>query len=197
MKVRESGMPEPDAWDAYFKPDLILRKLGLTSACHDVVEFGCGYGTFTIPAARLVAGTVYALDIDAPMIAITRSRAEECGLRNIEFIVRDFIGDGTGLPTGSMDYAMVFNILHYEEPVSLLREVYRNLKDGGIIGIAHWIYDPETPRGPPMSIRPHPEQCMRWTEKAGFSRSSDIIALPPYHYGLVLRRDETSPPIDE
>ncbi len=197
MRVRESGMPEPDAWDEFFKPDLILRKLGLTSACHDIVEFGCGYGTFTIPAARHVAGTVYALDIDASMIAITRSRAEECGLRNIEFIARDFIGDGTGLPTGSMDYAMVFNILHHEEPVSLLREVYRNLKDGGIIGIVHWIYDPETPRGPPMSIRPRPEQCMRWTEEAGFSPSGDIIALPPYHYGLVLRRDETFPPIDE
>jgi SAM-dependent methyltransferase len=197
MKVRESGMPEPADWDAYFKPDLILRKLGFTSAYHDVVEFGCGYGTFTIPAARQVAGKVYALDIDAPMITIARSRAEDCGLRNIDFIVRDFIGDGTGLPTGSMDYAMVFNILHHEEPVSLLREVYRNLKGGGLIGIVHWIYDPETPRGPPMSIRPRPEQCMQWTEEAGFSPGSDIIPLPPYHYGLVFSRDEISPPIDE
>ena len=132
MKIRESGMPEADAWDAYFEPQLILRKLGLTSACHNVVEFGCGYGTFTIPAARRVAGTVHALDIDASMIAITRSRAEQCGLRNIEYTVRDFIGDGTGLPTGSMDYVMVFNILHHEEPISLTREAYRNLKDGGI-----------------------------------------------------------------
>lgn len=194
MKVRDSGMPEPDAWDAYFEPDLILQKLGLTSACHEVVEFGCGYGTFTIPAARRVAGTVYALDIEASMIAIARSRAERCGLCNIEFTVRDFIDDGTGLRTGSMDYAMVFNILHHEEPIRLLREAYRNLRDGGLIGIIHWIYDPETPRGPPMSIRPRPEYCKRWAEEAGFSPRSDILALPPYHYGLVLRRDEASAP---
>jgi len=182
-------MPEPDAWDSYFEPELILEKLGLTSSCHDVVEFGCGYGTFTIPAARRVAGTVHALDIDASMIAIASSRAEEHGLRNIEFRIRDFISEGTGLPTSSMDYAMVFNLLHNEEPVSLLRETYRNLRDGGLIGIMHWIHDPDTPRGPPMSIRPRPKQCARWAEEAGFLPSSDVISLPPYHYGLVLRRD--------
>jgi len=188
VRIRESGMPEADVWDAYFNPDLILRKLGLTSACHDVVEFGCGYGTFTIPAARRVSGTVYALDIDVSMIAIAKSRAEECGLSNIEFTVRDFIGGGTGLAAGSMDFAMVFNILHHEEPVSLLREAYRNLSDGGLIGIIHWVHDPETPRGPPMSIRPRPGQCMQWAAEAGFSPVSEIFALPPYHYGLVLRR---------
>ncbi|MDH3644371.1 MAG: class I SAM-dependent methyltransferase [Gammaproteobacteria bacterium] len=197
MKIRESGMPEADAWDSYFEPDVILRKLGLSASCGDIVEFGCGYGTFTIPAARRVAGTVHTLDIEPSMIAIAKSRAEEHGLRNIEFTVRDFISEGTGLPTGSMDYAMVFNILHHEEPVSLLREAYRNLRDGGLIGIIQWVHDPETPRGPPMSIRPRPEQCALWAVEAGFSPSSGIIALPPYHYGMVLRRDETSPPANE
>ena len=195
MKIRESGMPERDAWDTYFDAELILHELGLTSACHDVVEFGCGYGTFTIPAARLVTGTVHALDIDPSMIMVVRSRAEECGLENIELTVRDFIAEGTGLPTGCMDYAMVFNILHHEEPVGLLREAYRNLKGGGLIGIIHWINDPDTPRGPPMSMRPSPEQCAQWAEEAGFSRCSQSIALPPYHYGLMLRRDDFSTPI--
>ena len=188
MKVRESGMPEQDAWESYFDPDLILTRLGLTSACNNVVEFGCGYGTFSIPAARRVAGTIYALDIDASMMATAKRRAEECGLSNIEFSVRDFISEGTGLTTGSMDYAMVFNILHHENPIDLLREAYRNLRAGGLIGIIHWIHDPDTPRGPPISIRPPPEQCRQWAEEAGFSAASDIVDLPPYHYGLVLCR---------
>ena len=53
MKARESGMPEESVWAGFFAPEAVLRKLGLTSSCGDVVDFGCGYGTFTIPAARL------------------------------------------------------------------------------------------------------------------------------------------------
>lgn len=180
-------MPEPDAWDDYFEPELILGKLGLTAACRDVVEFGCGYGTFTLAAMRRVAGTVHALDIDASMIAIARRRADESGLSNVEFRVRDFVAEGTGLPTGSMDYAMLFNILHHEEPVALLAEAYRNLTEGGQVGIIHWNYDPDTPRGPPMSIRPRPGQIVEWAQEAGFLCAGDVIDLPPYHYGFVFR----------
>ncbi|MDH3645921.1 MAG: class I SAM-dependent methyltransferase [Gammaproteobacteria bacterium] len=188
MKVRESGMPPPDTWDAYFEPDSILSKLGLTSACHDVVEFGCGYGTFTIPAARRVTGTVFTLDIDEVMIATTRRCAERFDLRNINFKLGDFVTGGTGRPSGSVDYAMLFNIIHHEQPLNLLREAYRNLKAGGSVGIVHWIYDATTPRGPPMDVRPRPEQSLQWAIEAGFTPKSDIIALPPYHYGLVLSR---------
>ena len=59
MKVRESSMPEQSVWESYFDPDLILTQLRLTSSCDSVVEIGCGYGTFTIPVARRVAGTIY------------------------------------------------------------------------------------------------------------------------------------------
>ena len=136
-----------------------------------------------------MSGVVHALDIDETMIEMARSRAEEAGLHNIEFSAGNFIRDGTGLPSASVDYAMVFNIVHNDEPVRLLREAYRNLKDGGLIGIVHWNFDPETPRGPPMAIRPRPEQCLQWALEAGFSAKSDFIDLPPHHYGLVLSRD--------
>ncbi len=182
-------MSDVDAWDAYFEPDRILRKLALTSECGDLVEFGCGYGTFTIPAMRLVSGKVYALDIDAEMIAIAARRAEETGQSNVEFLLRDFVAHGTGLADGSMDYAMLFNILHHDEPVALLSEAYRNLIDGGLLGVIHWNYDPDTPRGPPMDIRPRPNEIVGWAEDAGFQTRSDVIDLPPYHYGLVFCRD--------
>lgn len=183
-------MPPSPVWDDYFEPDLVLRKMGLTPVCHDIVEFGCGYGTFTNPAARCVSGTVHAIEIDATMIDAAATRAAESGLDNIRFVDRDFIKDGSGLPTGSMDYAMVFNILHHDEPVSLMREAYRNLKAGGLVGIVHWNFDPDTPRGPPMEIRPRPQKCLQWALQAGFTPQSDILALPPYHYGLVLSRRE-------
>ena len=34
MKTRESGMPEEAIWQGFFCPEAVLKKLGLTSACH-------------------------------------------------------------------------------------------------------------------------------------------------------------------
>jgi SAM-dependent methyltransferase len=191
MKIRDSGMPPESLWRDFFEPASILDKLGLTASCGDVVEFGCGYGTFTIPAAAIARGTVHALDIEPEMIEATRCRAAEAGLSNVRAVLRDFVARGTGLDDGSADYAMVFNILHGEEPVALLREALRNLRPGGLAGIMHWNHDPATPRGPAMEIRPRPQQCLRWAQAAGFETPGGaIIDLPPYHYGMVLRRPQ-------
>ena len=75
MKTRESGMPEESMWQGLFDPETVLKMLGLTSACQKVVDFGCGYGTFTIPAARIVSGIATA-DIEAEMVELTRRKAE-------------------------------------------------------------------------------------------------------------------------
>src|SRR3989344_6536543 len=186
MKVRESGMPNEDMWKGFFRPKAILKKLGLNGA-RDVVDFGCGYGTFSIPAAKMVKGRVYAIDIEQDMINETRKKADNSHLKNVETRLRDFSSSGTGLEDKSVDYVMLFNILHAKEPVKLLREAYRILREGGRVGIMHWNYDPSTPRGPPMEIRPKPEQCVKWALSAGFvnPRMQD---LNPYHYGIVLMK---------
>jgi SAM-dependent methyltransferase len=102
---------------------------------------------------------------------------------------RDFVAEGTGLPDASVDCAMLFNILHCEEPEVLLAEAHRVLAQGGLLGIMHWNYDPTTPRGPSMDIRPRPEQCRQWAEQLGLRlHVPDRIDLPPYHYGWVLEK---------
>ncbi len=189
MKTRESGMPDESMWSGFFSPGQTLAKLGLTSTCRDVVDFGCGYGTFTIPAARKVRGTVYALDIEAEMVEATECKAGEAGLTNVRVERRDFVADGTGLPEASVDYVMLFNILHCERPHMLLREAFRVLTHGGRLGIMHWNYDPTTPRGPSMDIRPCPGQCREWAEQVGFQLAvHGRIDLPPYHYGWVMSK---------
>jgi predicted RNA methylase len=42
---------------------------------HDVADFGCGYGTFTIPVARIIAGSVYAFDVDRDMVDAVTAKA--------------------------------------------------------------------------------------------------------------------------
>ena len=162
-----------------------MTKLDLTAQSGDVVEFGCGYGTFTVAAAGITTGIVYALDIDASMIEETNQKVTRLGMKNVRLIRRDFVADGTGLESESVGYAMLFNILHAEDPMVLLRESYRVLVPGGKVGIIHWNYDADTPRGPAMEIRPRPDQCQEWTVAAGFDLVVPFMDLPPYHYGMV------------
>jgi len=193
MKTRESGMPPEEMWQSFFDPNGVLTKLGLDSNCRDVLEFGCGYGTFTIPTAQRIRGTVYAIDIEPEMLAITGAKAKAVGAANIELLQRDFVVDGSGLADRTVDYVMLFNILHAQERMALLREARRVLRPHGKLAIIHWNFDASTPRGPSMSIRPKPGQCRAWAEEVGFAAISPAeIDLPPYHYGLVLepsRRD--------
>lgn len=188
-------MPDESKWAGFFSPEQTLAKLGLTNSCSDVVDFGCGYGTFTIPAARIVQGTVHALDIEAEMVEMTARKSTEAGLSNVRVEQRDFVADGTGLPDGSVDYVMLFNILHCEQPQVLLREAWRVLAPAGTLAMMHWNHDPTTPRGPSMDIRPRPKQCRDWAEATGFiCLSSQPIDLPPYHYGWQLRRPPSFSP---
>jgi SAM-dependent methyltransferase len=189
MKTRESGMPEESMWAGFFDPEEVLERLKLSSSCGDVVDFGCGYGTFTIPAARIVSGIVHALDIDPEMVRTTRAKAETAGLRNVRLYLRDFVAEGSGLPSASVDYVMLFNILHAQCPTVLLEEAFRVLSSGGTLAIIHWNYDPATPRGPSMGIRPWREQCEAWARQVGFNLlDPGVIELPPYHYGMALER---------
>ena len=106
MKTRESGMPPEEMWGEFFDPSSVLTKLGLTSNCRDVVEFGCGYGTFTIPAAQIIQGTIHALDIDPQMIEETNSKVQSSKVSNVNLLLRDFVTDGTGMPNASIDFVM-------------------------------------------------------------------------------------------
>jgi ubiquinone/menaquinone biosynthesis C-methylase UbiE len=175
-------------WEGFFDPALTLRKLGFVSTADDVVDFGCGYGTFAIAAAKATSGTVHALDIDPQMVALTAAKASSLSLHNIKATQTDFVTAGTGLGADSVGYAMQFNILHAEDALGLLAEAFRVLRPGGVLGIIHWIYDANTPRGPDLSIRPRPEQCSAWAEQVGFVSLIPLVALPPHHFGLAVQK---------
>ncbi|MFO0801968.1 MAG: class I SAM-dependent methyltransferase [Gemmataceae bacterium] len=182
-------MPDAEFWGSFFNPRCILEKLDCAGLPGDVVEFGCGYGTFTVAAAELIAGRIFALDIEPAMIAETARKSVEAGLANVVVEQRDMLLEGSGRPSESAVYAMLFNILHIEDPIGLLRECHRILKPGGSLGIIHWRTDIPTPRGPSPAIRPHPAQCRNWAETAGFRYIRDeALCCCSWHWGLVMRK---------
>ncbi|MBC3898689.1 methyltransferase domain-containing protein [Acetobacterium malicum] len=187
MKYRESGMPPELMWDTFFNPIEVINKMGITSQIRILIDVGCGYGTFLLPIAEIVRSKVIGIDIDDAMIEICRNKINDRNSSKIELINGDICDDNTlnvlNNYKDEIDFITLFNILHCEEPVTLLKNSYNILNDDGRIAITHWIYE-KTPRGPSIEIRPKPEMIIEWALKAGFALEKQVD-LPPYHYGLV------------
>ena len=181
-------MPPQDYWETLFDVPRILDAFGFGAATRDVAELGCGYGTFTLPLAQRIGGRVLSIDLDPAMVAATRARAAAASVTNIDASVRDVLVDGFGALPGSCDAVLLFNILHGEDPLAVLRAARAVVRPGGLVAVSHWRSDVVTPRGPSLAIRPRPEQIAAWAREAGLVVAADSFVLPPWHYGVKLLR---------
>ena len=188
MKVRDSGMPEETKWNDFFNVGFLLSELNIDSQINDLVEIGSGYGTFTLPTAKLINGKLFAFDIEDEMIETLSQKIEKEQIDNIVLTKKDILTHTTGLPDNSTDYVMLFNILHHESPLDFINEAYRILKPKGKIGIIHWRSDISTPRGPDLNIRPKPEQIASWFDKQRFQIEKQAFIIEPYHFGLIISK---------
>jgi len=119
----------------------ILQKAGIKRV-KTVLDFGCGSGTYTIPAAKIVGkeGIVYALDKDKKVLDELMQKAESAGLENIKRI--DTSGDlKIPLDDASVDIVLLYDVFHsyYFSQVAdrreLLEEIYRVSKRDAIISV--------------------------------------------------------------
>lgn len=190
MKYRESGMPSEELWQSFFNPENILKQMGVDKNIRNLIDIGCGYGTFILPAAELVSSNVIGIDVDENLIEICKYKIKEANILNVHLINGDISAEDTieelKIYQSDIDYVTLFNILHCEKPLDLLKSVYDVLNKNGIVGVIHWINE-ETPRGPSMEIRPKPENIIEWALKVGFNLNKQLY-LPPYHYGLVFEK---------
>jgi len=105
-----------------------------------VLDFGCGQGTYTIPAARIVGndGIVYALDQDKDKIDDLRAKSQSAGLANIQILPTVGAAD-IALPDESVDVILLYDVLHYwyhprgRQRKEILYELYRVLRADGLL----------------------------------------------------------------
>lgn len=187
MKVRDSGMPEQTYWEGLFDIGGVMDGLQIDRKIDDAVEVGCGYGTFTLPVAQRIRGTLHAFDIEPEMVETTRRRVAAAGIENVRVEARDVIAAGFSVPEKSVDAVLLFNILHAEDPTRMLGAAADVVRPGGRVLVIHWRSDIKTPRGPDLSIRPKPQQIADWAASAGLQPQPGLL-LPPWHFGIVLCR---------
>lgn len=190
MKVRDSGMPNETQWDSFFDTETVLSSMHINAKVFDLVEIGCGYGTFTIPAAKLISGQLFTFDIEDEMIQVLKNKIYQQKISNIILDKRDILLVGTGLDDCSIDYVMLFNIFHHHTPKEFINEAFRILKPNGKIGIIHWRSDIPTPRGPDLSIRPRPKDIIKHFDSHQFSIAKSPFIIKPYHFGIIITKNQ-------
>jgi ubiquinone/menaquinone biosynthesis C-methylase UbiE len=130
----------------------LLERIGIRKG-QTVLDFGCGYGTYTIPVAKIVGkqGKVYALDKDKEAMDTLMQKARSACLINIKRMetsgkLEIKLGDET------VDVVIMFDVFHsfyFPQPGDrrrLLDEIRRIMKPSGFLSISVWpnLIEPES-----------------------------------------------------
>jgi len=117
---------------------IFLKQIGIKKG-DIVIDFGAGYGHYTLPCAKAVgdAGIIYAIDKDEkPLLAINK-KAFKYGFTNVNTII---ISDNLALEyeSESIDFVLLFDVLHYLEKnkrKKLYQEINRILKSNKLLSV--------------------------------------------------------------
>ena len=125
-------------WRGIFSGRRILQKweqFNLLQEGQTFLAYGCGTGSFAIPAAKIITarGKVYALDCFPRQLEIVEKKSKKEGLTNIETMLSDC---KTGLPDECLDVIWMCDVLHeIRERRAVLGELHRVLRKEGILAI--------------------------------------------------------------
>jgi len=165
---------------ALLDPARLLDRIGVQAGM-SVADLGAGPGFFTLPLASRVgpAGTVYATDISADMLAVLARRGLPAHVHPIHAEESRF-----AIPDAAVDLALLAFVLHeLTHPAEFLAEVRRILRPAGRFVVLEWIRQEEE-TGPPLHERLSETDSTRILSAAGF-RVIDGDTANRSHYFLI------------
>jgi ubiquinone/menaquinone biosynthesis C-methylase UbiE len=127
------------------RPDLLVQELRLQPGM-TVADIGAGSGYLSRRMVPLVApGKVFAVDVQAPMVALLADLSKQPGMGNLEPVQGTV--DDVKLPADSVDLAVMVDVYHeLEFPLEVMRSVVRALKPGGrMVFVEYRAEDPKVP----------------------------------------------------
>jgi len=103
--------------------------------CDIILDYGCGPGNFSIPAAQIVGdeGKVFAADKHPLSAQFVHKNARKANVANVETILTSC---KTILNDNSVDVVLLFDVFHYFKEINpIFSELNRVLKPGGTIAL--------------------------------------------------------------
>jgi ubiquinone/menaquinone biosynthesis C-methylase UbiE len=125
FKIRDFLRPRKD----------VVKEVGIREG-FQVLDYGCGPGSYVRAVAELVgkSGKIYALDINLLAIQTVKKIAEKNRLTNVETILSSC---KTVLPDDSIDVVLLYDTFHdLTDPDEVLEELHRVLKPNGVLSFS-------------------------------------------------------------
>ena len=121
--------------DLFSPPEKTVGEVGIKPG-DNVLDYGCGPGSYAIAAADLVgdSGKVYAVDVHPLALRRVAAAASKKNLHNVETILTDC---PTDLEAESIDAALLYDTYHdLGDPLGVMKELHRILKPGSILSFS-------------------------------------------------------------
>ena len=120
--------------DFFLPRENIIREVGIMSG-FQVLDYGCGPGSYIDAVVKLVGvtGKIYALDAHPLAMQTVQDLITRNQYLNVVTILSNC---ETGLPDDCIDVVLLYDVLHsLKEPDSILAELRRVLRPDGIISM--------------------------------------------------------------
>ena len=112
----------------------VLDEVGIKAGAN-ILDYGCGPGSYSVIAAQLVGATgkVYALDCFPRQLEMVAEQSKQEGLTNTKTILSS---RETGLPDECVDVVWMCDVLHeIKERRAVLEELHRILRQNGTLAL--------------------------------------------------------------
>ena len=167
-KQYQQTLENPDRVAA-LQVDRVIATLAVTPGSK-IADLGAGSGVFTLPLAKAAGptGKVYAIDVDAGLLAIVAEKAKAAGVTTVETIAAGATDPKLPEP---VDLLFICDTMHHlPNQASYVKQFDKLLRPGGRVVVIDFA-EGKWPAGH-EAFTITPKQVDDWMQAAGFTRSA-------------------------